>query len=382
MKRDNKGIFLAALILAAIIFSFLTIYAFGEHKSSGFSVSAKSAVLYQPDLDVFLYSKNADERLPMASTTKIMTALIALENSTMDEKVEIEDAAIGIEGSSAYLKRGDVLTMEELLYALLLQSANDAATAIAYHIGGNVEAFADMMNDRAEKLGLSNTHFENPHGLDGEKHYTTARELALIAAEAMKNEEFKKIVSTYKRTFATEERSRTYVNHNKLLQLYEGCIGVKTGFTKKSGRCLVGASEKDGLCFITVTLDAPGDWKDHSVMMNYGYDRLERLCLTNEFDHVYSVPVIDGKSEKITVANTEGAYIITETDRDAAKEEITLVRYAIAPINRGDILGEIIYTLNGEVVKRVPLVATESIEKAEKQGLFNKILSIFDNKWR
>ena len=378
MRRDNKGLFIAALMVAAVIFSFLTIYAFGEHKSGGFSVSAKSAVLYQPETDVFLYSKNADTRLPMASTTKIMTALVALENSSMDEVVKIDNTAIGVEGSSAYLKQDDVLTMEELLYALLLQSANDAAVAIACHIGGDVERFADMMNEKALALGLTDTHFVNPHGLDGEEHYTTAKELALIAAEALKNCEFRKIVSTYKKTFATEDRSRTYVNHNKLLRLYDGCVGIKTGFTKKSGRCLVGAAERDGLTFVTVTLDAPNDWNDHSVMMNYGYNKLERIAFAEPFDHVYKLPVLDGIKEYVTVANIEGASIIAERDDRTVDEHIRLLRYAIAPIERGDILGELIYTVEGETIARIPLVATETVNKAEKQGLFDKMLSIFD----
>ena len=378
MKRENKSLFIVALILAAMIFSFLTIYVFGEHKSNSLSISAKSAVLYQPETDNFLYCKNADARLPMASTTKIMTALVALENSDMDEIVEVDDSAIGIEGSSAYLKSGDVLSMEELIYALLLQSANDAAVAIACHIGGDTDGFVRMMNSKAEELGLVNTNFVNPNGLDSEEHYTTARELSLIAANALKNEEFKKIVSTHKKTFSNDERIRTYVNHNKLLHLYDGCIGVKTGFTKKSGRCLVGAAEKDGLTFISVTLDAPNDWNDHSAMLNYGYDRLERICLADELDHIYRIPIIDGVKNSITVGNTEGASIITERENQVIDEHIRLVRYAIAPINRGDILGEIIYTVNGEVAARVPLVATETINKNEKQGFLYKILSIFD----
>ena len=379
MKKDNRLTYIAALIIAAIVFSFLTIYAFGEHRNSGLSVSAKSAVLYQPETDAFVFSKNADARLPMASTTKIMTALIALENSDLDEIVEICDSAVGVEGSSAYLKLGDALTMEELVYALLLQSANDAAVAIACHIGGDVAGFASIMNDRAARLKLTDTHFVNPHGLDDEEHYTTARELAIIAAEAMKNDEFKRIVSTYKKTFATEDRSRTYVNHNKLLRLYDDCVGIKTGFTRKSGRCLVGAAEKDGLLLITVTLDAPSDWNDHSAMLDYGYDKLERLCLANEFDHIYKLPVIDGVKKEVTVANTDGAKIIIEKNHTDPDENIRLVRYAIAPIKRGDILGELIYSTNGETVARIPLVATESVEKAKKHGFFDKLFSIFDN---
>lgn len=378
MKRDNKAMYIAALILAAVVFSFLTIYAFGEHQEHGFSTSARSAVLYQPETKVFLYTKNADERLPMASTTKIMTALVAIENTDPSDIVEIDDSAIGIEGSSAYLKSGDALTMEELLYALLLQSANDAAVAIACHISGDTDSFSTLMNERARELGLTNTSFANPHGLDNEEHYTTAKELAIIASAALKNERFKEIVSTYKKSFVSEKRSRTYVNHNKLLYLYDGCVGVKTGFTKKSGRCLVGAAEKDGLCFISVTLDAPSDWNDHSAMLNLGYESLERIYFAEEYDHVYKIPVIGGESEYITVANTEGADAIIQKGEYSPEEHIKLVRYTVAPINQGDILGEIIYTVKGKEMARLPIVATESIKKKESGGFLSKIISIFD----
>lgn len=378
MKRDNKLMYIAALLIAAVLFSFLTIYAFGEHRSSTFSVSAKSAVLYQPETDSFIYSKNADQRLPMASTTKIMTALVALENSDLCDIVEIDDSAINIEGSSAYLKKGDVLTMEELLYALLLQSANDAACAIACHVSGDIESFSILMNEKATNLGLTDTHFDNPHGLDSEEHYSTARDLALIAAEALKNNIFKTIVSTYQKSFTTEQRSRTYVNHNKLLRIYDGCIGIKTGYTKKSGRCLVGAAEKDGLTFISVTLDAPSDWNDHAALLNYGYEKLEYVTLTEAFDHIYEIAVIDGVKSSLKVANINGASIITERGDYSIDKQTKLVRYAIAPINRGDILGEIIYTVDSEKIARIPLVATESISKKEKQGFIDKIFTLFD----
>ena len=378
MKRDNKLMYIAALLIAAVLFSFLTIYAFGEHRSSTFSVSAKSAVLYQPETDSFIYSKNANQRLPMASTTKIMTALVALENSDLCDTVEIDDSATNIEGSSAYLKKGDVLTMEELLYALLLQSANDAACAIACHVSGDIESFSILMNEKATNLGLTDTHFDNPHGLDSEEHYSTARDLALIAAEALKNNIFKTIVSTYQKSFTTEQRSRTYVNHNKLLRIYDGCIGIKTGYTKKSGRCLVGAAEKDGLTFISVTLDAPSDWNDHAALLNYGYEKLECVTLTEAFDHIYEIAVIDGVKSSLKVANINGASIITERGDYTIDKQTKLVRYAIAPINRGDILGEIIYTVDSEKIARVPLVATESISKKEKQGFIDKIFTLFD----
>ena len=378
MKRENINLYIAALLIATIIFSFLTIFAFGEQREAAFSISASSAVLYQPDNDILLFSKNCDQRMPMASTTKIMTALVAIEKGDFKDMVEIDDSAIGTEGSSAYLKNGDVLTLEELLYALMLQSANDAAVAIACHIGGDIDGFSALMNEKAAELKLTNTHFTNPHGLDNPEHYTTAKELAIIAAEALKNPEFKKIVSTYKRTFSNETRVRTYVNHNKLLRLYDGCIGVKTGFTKKSGRCLVGAAEKDGLRFISVTLDAPNDWADHSKMLNFGYERLERLVLAEPFDHMYKIPLIDGERDCFIAANTEGGELIQEKSDSAIEENIRLLRYGVAPINRGDVVGEIIYTSGGKELMRVPIVATESVAKKKQSGFFDKILSIFD----
>ena len=377
MKRNVINLYVAILLLVALLFSLLTIYAFGEEETGGLSVSARSAALYQPDNEIFLYKKNADMRLPMASTTKIMTALLAIENSDPADLVLIDDSAVGVEGSSAYLRSGDILTMEELTYALLLQSANDAAVAIACYIGGDVEGFSALMNEKAADLGLTNTHFTNPHGLDDKDHYTTSHDLSIIAAEAMKNDNFCKIVSTYKKTFSTEERSRTYVNHNKLLKLYDGCVGVKTGFTKKSGRCLVGAAKKDGLTFISVTLDAPSDWSDHKKLLDMGYDRLERITLSESFDHTYKIPVIDGDKEFVNVTNPDGAFIITEKSEHTEKSYLKLVRYAIAPVAEGDILGEIIYTVDGKEAARVNLVACETVNKKKEKGLLDKFLSIF-----
>ena len=335
------------------------------------SVSARSAVLYQPDSEVFVYTKNSDIMLPMASTTKIMTELITLESCALYEVVTVDGAATHIEGSSAYLKEGERLTVEELLYALMLQSANDAAVALAIHIGGDIESFSALMNRRAESLGLCDTHFTNPHGLDDDEHYTTAKELAIIAACAMENPTFRQICSTYKKTFATEERSRTYVNHNKLLRLYDGCVGVKTGFTKKSGRCLVSAAVRDGLGFISVTLDAPNDWQDHRRMLDYGYEALEKIRLANEFEYVYKLPVLGGEREYVVATNPEGAEVITEKCEHNIDCQIKMTRYAIAPIIRGDRIGEIIYTIDDKETVRVPIVATETVKQKEKRSIFD-----------
>ena len=376
MKR-NINVYVAILLITALVFSFLTIYAFGHEEHRKISISARSAALYQPELKVFLFSKNADTRMPMASTTKIMTGLVAIDNCDLTDVVVIDENSVGIEGSSAYLRIGDELTMEELIYALLLQSANDAATAIAYHIGGNVEDFASLMNDKAQTLGLQNTHFTNPHGLDDEEHYTTAEDLAIIAAEAMKNDTFKSIVSTYKKTFSTEERSRTYVNHNKLLRMYDGCIGIKTGFTKKSGRCLVAAAERDGLTFISVTLDAPSDWNDHKKMFDLGFESLEKITLAEPEEYCYKIPLLDGEADEITVTNPEGASLILDKGDYDIQKQIKLIRYAIAPVKSGDILGEIIFTIDGQEAKRVSLIAQETVLKKKEKGLLDRFLSIF-----
>ncbi len=239
------------------------------------SVSAKSACLYDACLKRVLYEKNASAPLPMASTTKIMSALVAIENADINKTVTVSDEAIGTEGSSIYLKSGESFKLIDLIYAMLLSSANDASVAVAIEVGGSVNGFAELMNKRARELGLKNTHFVNPHGLDDPEHYTTALELAIITAEALKNPIFKEIASSYtKEITSLEGQKRLLVNHNKLLKQIDGCIGVKTGFTKRSGRSLVGAVERDGQMLISVTINAPDDWSDHKRLIDYGYEIL------------------------------------------------------------------------------------------------------------
>lgn len=240
------------------------------------SVSAQAAVMTEVSSGKILYSKNADKVLPMASTTKIMTALVAVEaaGDRLDEVVEISDSAAGVEGSSMYLEKGEKMTLRELLYGLMLSSGNDAAVAIAENIGGSVEGFVDMMNQKAAEMGLTSTHFVNPNGLPDESHYSSANDMAKMTCHAMKNPDFAEIVGTKSYNISGEGKSypRTLSNHNKLLRMYEGCIGVKTGFTKAAGRCLVSCAERDGLMLVCVTLNAPDDWNDHTLMFNYGFE--------------------------------------------------------------------------------------------------------------
>ncbi len=336
-------------------------------------VSAKAAIGIESSSGEIFYAKNIDERLPMASTTKIMTAIIALENGNIEDTVKINKGAVGVEGSSIYLYENETLTLENLMYALLLESANDAAAAIAIHIGGSIEGFVDMMNDKANELGLVDTHFDNPHGLDSETHYTTARELAIIATYAMKIPTFRQIVSTYKTTIplANGEGTRVLINHNKLLRNYDGAIGIKTGYTKKSGRCLVSASLRDGVELICVTISAPSDWQDHENILNLGNSLYENRTLAFKGELAFSIPIVNGKANELTIQNLDE---IKATVRKGSKIKtvIEAQRFLYAPILENQAVGKIIFLQDGNIIAESPLIATQSVDKAKnKGGLFN-----------
>lgn len=249
------------------------LFVFSAHSTLAINLSAQSAVLIDASNGKILYEKNAYQRLPMASTTKIMTALIACESKKMNKKVTISPVAAGTEGSSLWLKIGEKQTLEDLTYGLMLKSGNDAAVAIAEFLAGSVDAFSLLMNKRAKEIGAKNTSFKNPNGLFAEGHYTTAYDLALITRVAMKNKKFKKIVSTKTKTIPNEGESwdRALTNHNKMLWRYEGCNGVKTGYVKASGRCLVTSAKRGKISLICVTLNAPNDWDDHTKLLDYGF---------------------------------------------------------------------------------------------------------------
>ena len=330
-------------------------------------MSARSSALYEPLSDEFIYEKNMNERLPMASTTKIMTALLAIELCDPDELVEIPSEATGIEGSSVYLKTGDRVTVRDLIYSVLLQSANDAAAALAIKLGGDIYGFADMMNARAESLKLCDTHFDNPHGLDSEGHYTTAHDLALLAAEALKNDTFRRICSTYKYSFSISDSPRTVVNHNKLLKRYKGAIGVKTGYTDRSGRCLVSAAERGGLTLIAVTLDAPDDWSDHTKMLDFGFERYSAVKLSELTKTAFDLSVAGGRSDFVSVRAEDESRIYTRKITDPEfYAELQLRRFTFAPVNEGDEVGRIIIKQGDKTVDVIPLTAEEAVGQREK----------------
>ena len=235
--------------------------------------SAECACVINGATGEVVFAKNAQTRHAMASTTKIMTAILALENSDADDVVTVTADAANQEGSAAYIEAGDKIKMKDLLYGLMLNSGNDAAYAVAEYITGSVDNFAERMNIKAEKLGLHDTHFANPSGLDAPDHYTTALDLAKLARYAMSNDDFREIVAerVYTATLPESGGTLTFSNHNKLLKTYEGATGIKTGYTKATGRCLVSSAKRDGMEFIAVTLNDPNDWADHAEMLDASF---------------------------------------------------------------------------------------------------------------
>lgn len=340
------------------------------------AVSAKSAVLMVGGEVV--WSKNADEKLPMASTTKIMTALVAIEHGDIAKEVAVDGKACGVEGSSVYLTAGEVLTMEDLLYALMLESANDAAAAIACEVGGTIEAFADMMNETAEKLGLENTHFMNPHGLDDPEHYTTAADLAKLTDYALGNETFSKIVSTYKKTIPLNGDGgvRLLLNHNRLLKRYDDVIGVKTGFTKKSGRCLVSAAERDGLTVIAVTLNAPDDWNDHRAMQEYGFSRYANRILAEEGQFSLEIACPTAPDGKLTVTNRDSVSLCLPRETEIT-HWIEAPHYTFPPVSEGEVMGRVVFSADGRELCSLPLYASVSVpEPEDNRGFMEKLLDL------
>ena len=337
-------------------------------------ISAQSAILIEAESSKVLYSKNAEKRLPMASTTKIMTAILAIEcGISLDTVIKIPKDAVGIEGSSIYLKEGEEISFESLIYGLLLCSANDAAVALAITVGGSLVHFVDLMNQKAASLGLCNTHFENPHGLHDKNHFTTAHDLALLMAYCVKNPIFLNISGCEKKIFASSDNmSRVMINHNRLLRTYSGMIAGKTGYTKSSGRCLVTSAERDGLRLIAVTLNAPNDWQDHTNLFDFGFEsyrmiRLDSVCIT--------IPIVSGSKNEL-VARADGTSLFLPKSSEEISVQINAPHFIFGAVNKGDKVGEVVYKLGGKAILTVPLNADETIKA--KRYKFNLFSWLFD----
>ena len=338
------------------------------------SLSARSAVLMTAEGDV-LYEKSADEQMPMASTTKIMTCLLAAETLDLQQIVTVTDKSAGTEGSSLYLKAGDRVSVEDLIYGAMLRSANDAASALAVYAAGSEEAFADMMNEKAGGLGMESTHFTNPHGLPGDEHYTTARDFALLAAYAMQNETFARIAGTKEYVVTVNGSEKKPVkNHNRLLFSYDGACGVKTGFTKDSGRCLVSCAKRDGVTLVCVTLDAPDDWEDHRTLLDLGFDMCSNktLCEAGEIEksyHVFGagyVRAVNSESIAATVRKGDGTSYVFYGDR-----------FPALPIYKGDPIGKVRAVSGGRTAGEADMVAAEDVPLPQSKKLIDRIKEFF-----
>ena len=350
MKRNIAGT--AAALLAAVLLLPL----------HGQAVSAQHAIVLDAQTGRVLYEKSADERSLIASTTKIMTALVVCEQCNVLDRMRIPKEAVGIEGSSMYLREGEVLTIQELLYGLMLQSGNDAAVALAIYCGGTVEGFVELMNDKARSLQLTNTHFENPNGLDAPGHYSTARDLAVLTAYAMENPIFAKTVSTK----TVSAGNRALRNHNKLLWSVEGADGVKTGYTKAAGRILVSSAVRDGRRLIAVTIHDPDDWQDHARLLNQGFSDYTVQQIVTQGQTVGTVAVLGGREDQVElIAQSDFSYALAPGECP----ELILPGpgFVYAPVSENQDAGVVYLCLGRRTIGKIPVRYARTVEQQPEE---------------
>ncbi len=352
----------AVFLSAALCFIFPLSALAQEETAEVFTVSAKAAVLIEEQTGTVLYAQNETAPFPMASTTKVMTALMVLEYGHLDEVVTTSRNAFGVPGSSIYLSLGEKLTLEQMLYGLMLASGNDAAVAIAEHIGGTVDNFCKKMTERAAELGCKDTVFMTPHGLPNKIHHTTAYDLALIAREAMKYPLFRKIVSTQRATIPWEGRtySRILNNKNRLLSTYEGATGIKTGYVRASGRCLVFGAERDGLEVVGVVLNCPNWFDEAAKVMDYGFANYRYLLMLKSGEQVRSLPVVDGEKKEVSIL-LQGDLAAPVAQEEWPQMEFDLPDSLAAGVTKGQVVGTARLTLNGRLLVERPLIAANEV---------------------
>ncbi len=359
------------LVLLMLMTSLNNVYAFD-------GISAKAYILMEQSTGTVIFEKNSNVKMKPASTTKILTAICAIENSRLTDIVTVSKKAAYQEGSSVYLKQGDKISMEDLVYGLMLNSGNDAAVAIAEHISDDTEKFSFVMNNKAKDIGALNSNFKNPNGLDDDNHYVTAYDLALITSYALNNDKFKKIVSSKSKIISDKNGVKKYLsNHNKMLHLYDGCIGVKTGFTKKSGRTLVTAAQRDGVNLVAVTLNAPDDWDDHKKLLDEGFLRVKKEIIIDKNKIVDNVEVKKGAADFLPVKCKEEYYGVKISDEASDYDVIYKYRKLKAPVKKGDEAGEAVVLKNGKEVFKTKLITLDGTERKKGFSLIEFIKRIF-----
>ena len=370
---------IALLILALLItFSFSNTYA-----DPGIGTSAKAAVVMDVKTGRVLFSKNPDSKLSMASTTKVMTTLVAVESGRLKETVKVSKKASYTEGSSIYLKEGELITVEELLFGIMLRSGNDASMAVAEHIGGSVEGFVEMMNTKAKEIGALNTHFSNPHGLDHPQHFTTAYDLALITSYALRNEKFAEVVKTKSKTISGPPDvawNRNMTNKNKMLWQFDGGDGVKTGFTKNAGRCLVSSATRDSWQLCSVVLNCGPMWEESAGILNYGFNHFSKQKVVDSEEIYQQLKVIAGKQDIVEIKPTYDFFMPLSQNEISNLIFIPALKFNNkAPIYKGSKAGELKIYLGNEYISSVDLEYCQSIETKDPLYHFRKIFRSITN---
>ena len=358
----------AILLMVAVLFSCVLF-----KRAECISTSAKSFVVMNADtFDVLAFS-NAHQKMSMASTTKLMTALILAEQNTPERTVVTAREMVTVEGSSMGLKIGDTVSYYDLMVGMLLPSGNDAANTAAISVAGSIEKFAVLMNKKASEIGMENTNFVTPSGLDADGHYSTAYDMALLASYALKNDIIRDICSKEKITvtFGNPPYQRTLYNHNKLLGRYDGCIGMKTGFTKKSGRCLVSAAEKNGCRVVAVTLNDPDDWDDHERLLDFGFSCIETVDITED-NTVISVDVVGGTKDKLSLGSPRCTIGGSKDLANKVTVNHKIKPFLYAPIKAGETVGITEYYYNGRLLRETEIFALESVDKAVYNESFSQ----------
>lgn len=338
-------------------------------------IQASGMVLLDADTTRILASQKAHEKLPMASTTKIMTAILCIEAGDLDRIVDVPDEAYGVEGSSMYLHRGEQISLRDLLYGLMLLSGNDAAVTIAVSIAGSVENFAKLMNEKARQLGCVNTNFVTPNGLPNENHYTTAYDLALIAAYSMKNETFQQMVQTTYYQTQTGDMVRTLKSKNRILWEYPGGNGVKTGYTKAAGRCLVFSARQNEQGVIGVVLNAPNMWEDAKRLLDYAFSTYNMEQKVRQGEIVAQIPVKKGLEDRLEIVAKRSILFPEDPDIPAnitMRMDCPIVLEA--PVVQGDVIGRLELYCEGRMLAYTDLVAAQAVSKKEYSNYFLELL--------
>lgn len=374
MKTKLKVIL--SILLACLVFSGVGFNTLSVNKVEASSTSAKGMCVLEQDSKRVLYQKDMDTMRANASTTKIVTAITVIQHcDNLDEVITVHNKSIGIEGTSIYLRKDEQLSVRDLLYGLMLRSGNDSAVALAYHIGGTEAQFVDMMNELCVSVGTKNTHFANPHGLDDDEHYTTAYDLALVTAYALNNPIFKEIVSTKHYTIPATNISevRYLTNKNRLLNSLDGCVGVKTGFTTRAGRCLVSAIERNGITLVCVVLNCGPMFEESVALLNSAYNEYNFSPITVANEPIYNEYYIDNIRGQLNLY-TDETYIFPIKDSEKDKLKVVYKLNELTKnVKEGEIVGEISVFYDNHLQKTLKLYTINKIDVLENQDVFNSI---------